>query len=321
MRVRVLLVVLMLWVGLSTSVSAQFKRDDSDPNGAQLGETQVQRWRVGLRITATSGSCRGIIGYTSVPVDWPEQKVKIVDEDIDSGVKVSYRMIDGQVKLMLVRIPILNAGAEAKAIVTFEIRRSSQVPPEDTAGYVLPDPKKLDRKLRMFLAPSPYIESRHAKIRKLAKQIGVEEETAWEMVEAIYDWVRDKVEYKKYKKIKGALAALNEGTGDCEELTSLFVALCRASNVPARSVWVPGHCYAEFYLQDAQQGGHWFPCQPAGAAAFGGIPEFRPILQKGDNIRAPYNRRGRQRYLSDHLTCSHVGGKPRVKFIRQRMAE
>ena len=87
------------------------------------------------------------------------------------------------------------------------------------------------------------------------------------------------------------MAALKDKTGDCEELTSLFIALCRASDIPARTVWVPGHCYPEFYLEDDEGKGHWFPCQAAGSRAFGGIPEQKPILQKGDNFSVPENPR------------------------------
>ena len=137
-------------------------------------------------------------------------------------------------------------------------------------------------------------------------------------MEAIYDWVRDNVEYKN-GPLKGALAALRDGNGDCEELTSLFIALCRASDVPARTVWVQGHCYPEFYLVDGKGKGHWFPCQAAGTRAFGEIPEHRPVLQKGDNVRPPYNRRVPKRYLANHLTGT--GGRPRVTFVRRMVSE
>jgi hypothetical protein len=130
--------------------------------------------------------------------------------------------------------------------------------------------------------------------------------------------VRENVEYKN-GPIKGAAAALRDGTGDCEELTSLFIAICRAAGIPARTVWVEGHCYPEFYLLDKAGEGHWFPCQAAGTRAFGEIPELRPVLQKGDNIRPPYNRRDRQRYMANHLTGA--GGRPEVTFIRKMVSE
>ena len=162
------------------------------------------------------------------------------------------------------------------------------------------------------------IESRHPTIRRVAEQFKDSGDTAWEKVEAIYDWVRDKVEYKN-GPIKGALAALKDETGDCEELTSLFIAICRANDIPARTVWVPGHCYPEFYLEDKDGKGHWFPCQAAGSREFGGITETRPVLQKGDNFRPPWNRRERQRYLAEHLVGA--GGRPRCQFVRKLLSE
>ena len=316
MRVLVLLSAVTLLFGLTSSVPAQFKR--GDPDGAKLGESRTQKWRAGVTVSAAVGPCRGIVGYIPVPIEWPEQEVKIVDEEISPGVRVRYEVVDETVKLMIVSVPVLARGQQAKALVTFEIRRSVILPPDDTDVYILPDRRKLDRKVLKYLGPSPLIESRDTKIRKLAHEIGADEDKAWARVEAIYDWVREHVEYKN-GPIKGALAALKDGTGDCEELTSLFIAICRAAGIPTRTVWVQGHCYPEFYLVDAEGKGHWFPCQAAGSRAFGGIPEYRPILQKGDNFRPPWNRRQQQRYLAEHLTGT--GGRPRVKFVREMVSD
>ena len=138
-----------------------------------------------------------------------------------------------------------------------------------------------------------------------------------EELERFFTRCDERVEEIRARRRKGALAALRDGTGDCEEMTSLFIAVCRASDIPARTVWVPGHCYPEFYLEDEEGKGHWFPCQAAGSRDFGGILEYRPVLQKGDNFRPPYDRSERQRYLAEHLTGT--GGKPTVKFVRKTL--
>ena len=312
MRIRVLFFGVAFWFGVVASASAQF--DEGDPEQTGLGPSRVQRLRVGMTVQAVGGTCNGIVGHTTVPIEWPEQQVKIVDEEITPNARVRYVSLGKAAKMREMKVSALRAGDEAKAIVTFEIRRSSVLPPDDTDAYVLPDSKKMDRDIRMFLRPSPLIESRDRKIRKLAREIGADREKAWDRVEAIYDWVREKVEYKN-GPLKGALAALKSGTGDCEELTSLFIAICRAAGIPARTVWVEGHCYPEFYLVDGEGKGHWFPCQAAGTRSFGGIPELRPILSKGDNFRPPYDRRKAQRYPADNLIG--IGGRPRVKFIRK----
>jgi len=287
---------------------------EGDPGGAALGESRTQRWQAGMEVRAIGGPCRGIVGTVPVPLDWPEQKVRVVDEEITPNARVTYRMVDGTVKQMVVSIRYLPAGEQAKALVTFEVDRHTQQPPANTSEFQIPESRNLPRNMLTYLGPSPKIESRDRKIRALAKEIGADAPTAWQRVETIYDWVRDNVEYKN-GPLKGALAALKDKTGDCEELTSLFIAICRAADIPARTVWVPGHCYPEFYLVDAEGEGHWFPCQAAGSREFGGITELRPILQKGDNFRPPHNRRDRQRYLSEHLTGA--GGRPQVKFIRE----
>lgn len=295
-------------------------RQGGDEGGAQQGEVRTEKWKAGLVVSAASGPCRGIVAYVPVPTDWPEQKVRVADEEITPGVKVNYDVVAGTVKVMVVRVATLPAGQQAKALVTFEIERSTQIEPDETAGYVIPDKTRLLPEIRPYLGPSPLIETANAKIRDAAREAieGVDSKDAWGTARAIYDWVRERVEYKE-GPIKGALKALEDGTGDCEELTSLFIALCRINGIPARTVWVPGHCYPEFYLQDAKGKGHWFPCQAAGTEAFGGIPEFRPILQKGDNFRPPWDRSKAQRYMAEYLTGG--GGTPTVSFVRQNVSD
>jgi transglutaminase-like putative cysteine protease len=251
-----------------------------------------------------------------VPTDWPEQQVRIVDEAISPAVKkVRYRTLGSGVKQMTVQIPSLRGGEGAHALVTFEIDRHVILPPENPETFQWPE--DIPRELRVYLAPSPYIEVRHPKIVALAKQLRDEHLSAWSQLEAIYDHVRKNVEYRN-GKLKGAAAALRDGYGDCEELTSLFVALCRVMKIPARTVWVPNHCYPEFYLVDQAGQGHWFPCQAAGTRDFGGIPEERPILQKGDNFKVPEIRE-RQRYVAEFLRGSAVrgGGPPDRQFVRE----
>jgi len=296
--------------------NAQFVKDD--PNGPQVGQTAVQQIRIGMTIKATGGPCFGVLGTVPVPMDWPEQRVRIVEEDITPGVKTMYRMVGGTAKQLVVNVPRIRANEEARAIITFEVTRSTLTPPEDTAGFEIPTSRQLERDQRIFLGQSPYIESRHRTITSNAREIVGQQETAWDKVEALYDWSRDKVSYQE-GSLKGALKALQDGTGDCEDISSLFIALCRAEDIPARTVWVHGHCYPEFLLVDAEGEGHWFPCQAAGTRSFGGIPEQRPILQKGDNFRTLERPKEVLRYVSPFLTVKAVDGvsAPSYRFIRE----
>ena len=312
MNLRILVACMALAIGLATGAQAQFKHPSDDGKGPKLGESTVQKWKAGIIITAVGGACSGLSGSAPIPFDWPEQQVTIVNEDVSPLAKLSYEVVNGTAKRMMVTIDQIPAGQEVKAIVTIEVRRWILLPPDNTDIYQLPDKHKLDKNLRIYLAPSKLIESTNPKIKSLARKLGVDKEKAWEHVEEIYDWVHDHIKYQK-GPIKGALAGLRDGTGDCEEVTSLFVAICRAADIPARSVWVPGHCYPEFYLVDDQGKGHWFPCQSAGSRAFGGIPNRDPILQKGDNFKVGHESK---RYMAEELTA-HGTSKPKVQWIRE----
>jgi len=321
MRIQHLAIVAIVWFAATASALAQFKQGEA--GGAKVGESRTSQWKAGMIIKASGGACRGLFGYVPMPTEWPEQQVKTANEEISPEAKVSYEIVDSGVKIMNVKIPMIPSGQEVRAVVTLDIRRSVILPPEDTDGYKIPDVKKLPREIRPYLLPSPKIESRDIKIRDVAKKIGTDKEKGWERVEAIYDWVREKLKYKTGAPLLGALAVLKSGEADCEDMTSLFVAICRASDIPARTVWVPEHCYPEFYLEDAKGKGHWFPCQIAGSREFGGITELRPILQKGDNFRPPKNSKERQRYMAEFLEGKPMpgGGQPQVQFIRQAVAK
>jgi transglutaminase-like putative cysteine protease len=270
---------------------------------------------VGLTVVASGGPCRGVYATLPIPAEWPEQTVEVVGEDVSADVRqVRYRTLPGGVKQMLVDIPDLPSGQEAKAVVTFTVGRAAILPPADTSGLSIPE--KPAKTLKAFLGPSPYIETRHPKVTKFAKGLGQDLE-GWAKVEAIYDAVREKVEYRN-GTLKGAARALADGWGDCEELTCLFIACARINGIPARTVWVEGHCYPEFHLVDAEGKGSWFPCQAAGARAFGGMPDQLPILQKGDSFRDPDRPGQPLRYVSEFCRGAALsgGGSPQVDWIR-----
>jgi transglutaminase-like putative cysteine protease len=310
------LLLALLAAAMSSPARGQFAAPETGSAAPTLGDARTQKYRVGVSVTAEGGTCRDIYATLPVPADWPEQKVQILQEDISPDVRsLRYRMLPGGVKQMIVEIPSLHAGDKAHAIVTFSLERMSIIPPVDTAKLSIPE--KPDRALRAFLGPSPYIETRHPKIMKLAKAT-VADLDDWQKVEAIYDTVREKVEYRN-GELKGAARALADGWGDCEELTCLFIAMARAEGIPARTVWVEGHCYPEFYLVDADGQGWWYPCQAAGTRAFGGMPDQLPILQKGDSFRDPDRPGKTLRYVSEFIKGSAKDGvgSPKVEWIRE----
>jgi len=112
-------------------------------------------------------------------------------------------------------------------------------------------------------------------VKELADKITAGKTTVLERARAIYDWTVDNM-YRDPETIgcgKGDVCyLLVKPGGKCTDISSVFVALCRAAGVPAREVfglrlgkqpeqditsWQ--HCWSEFFLP-----GHgWVPADPA----------------------------------------------------------
>lgn len=270
-------------------------------------------WEVGLEVTANEESS-AIRAMFPVPIDWPEQTVTILQEEVTPNVTAwEAGKDDPGARRIQVRIEHLRPGETARVLLRLQIARVPAEVPADTAQFVFS--KKPPRDAKVWLTPSPQIESRHRKIRELSDSLTIDPALpAWNQVEKIYDWVRENIEYEFAVQNRSCLECLESGKGDCGEMTGLFVALCRARGIPARTVWIPEHVYPEFYLEDATGQGHWFPCQVAGSRAFGEMTEERPILQKGDRYRLP-GQREESRFLQPSLASN---GSVNMKFVLRR---
>ena len=87
------LLTLSVWLGGPILAGAE----DKETCGAKLGPSQTQQWRIGLAVTAVGGPIARSTGTTTVPLDWPEQRVKIVRQELSPGVTVSFKTINGTV--------------------------------------------------------------------------------------------------------------------------------------------------------------------------------------------------------------------------------
>lgn len=275
------------------------------------------RMRIGMEAKANGGPVNNLICTFPLPMEWPEQKVTVVDRAASpSELRVTTKILNDGVEQVEFRVPRLAAEETASVVYTLDIERFQIVPPEDTDGFVFAD--QLDRDIRRYLTESPFIETDHRKVKAAADQIQLNDaDSAWQQVETIYDWTRSKVKWNGTKPLKGALGALESGTGDCEEITSLFVAMCRLKGIPARSVWVDGHAYPEFYLQDGSGAGHWIPCESLGARSFGRMNRYQVLMQKGDNFRMSQKREP-QRYVTPTISGSAARGGGQISLHEVR---
>ncbi len=117
-----------------------------------------------------------------------------------------------------------------------------------------PPPK--DPNLSNFIQHEHCIQKNHAHIHEIAKTI--RGQTEIDIVKSIYEFVTDRLRYVPRTDELGAVKALAAKQGDCVEYSDLFVALCRAKNIPARVIkgYVtkfddsPEHAWAEVYLTE-----------------------------------------------------------------------
>src|SRR5206468_8652220 len=137
-------------------------------------ESQTHKWEFGIAIRAVGGPCAGLLGTFPVPMDWPEQQVKIASEQISPSAQHRYRTTDG-LKQMVFNVPQLSGGNSVECFITFEITKQAQKPPADPARLVIP--KDPPREIKKFLAPSPLIEATNTKVRSLARELTAEKET------------------------------------------------------------------------------------------------------------------------------------------------
>ncbi len=289
---------------------------------SRFGKPVTQQWKVGAYIKASAASVRTAYITIPVPMDWPEQSAKIVEEKMPDNVTgVKYRTLQNGVRQMLAQINNLKPGQVIELSVTFEVAVKSINAPKSTDQWQIP--KKVSRDMKSFLGKSPQINALSMKLKKQAREIVADVDGDWKKVEAIYDWVRDNIK-QTHEKPEGAVACLRHKEGPHEDIVSLFIALCRANKIPARTVWVEGNVYAEFYLQDKNkleikdkkvEKGTWFPAQLVGNRDFGSMSDPRIIQQKGDNFRVPEEEK-RQNYVYEHVTAKSKI-RPTVKFIRK----
>ncbi len=120
--------------------------------------------------------------------------------------------------------------------------------------------------VKAYVQAEPYLETLNPQIIALADSLP-ESNSPAETALHILHTVATRLRYKGYDPVdQGAAKALRAGKGDCTEYTDLFVALCRAKGIPARSrigilhnaKKMPLHSVAEVYLP--QQG--WVSVDP-----------------------------------------------------------
>ena len=180
--------------------------------------------------------------------------------------------------------------------------------------------------ISQYLAPSPKVESGNAEIAAAAKRAIQNSQDNYEKARDIYSYVVGHMSYSASASShnQGALSALKNGKGVCEDYASLFVALSRAAGIPARvvngyadprgtgDVWnlSPGktlpmagyrHAWAEFYVE----GKGWLPADPTFESAPNSFKYFATI---------PIGGYIAQNYLDQNIRARFQGGQLSVTW-------
>lgn len=89
--------------------------------------------------------------------------------------------------------------------------------------------------LEKYLVSERLIDSDYDKIKLMAALLDTQDEI--QRIKNIFDFVLEHLKYAGYlRDDQGAIKTFESGRGDCTDYTDLFVALCRANNIPARHV-------------------------------------------------------------------------------------
>ena len=179
-------------------------------------------------------------------------------------------------------------------------------------------------------------------VKALADRITRGKTTNLEKARAVYDWTVENMFRDPNTKGCGlgdVCQLLRKPGGKCTDISSVFIALCRASGVPAREIFsirlgkkpeeditTYQHCWAEFFLP----GYGWVTADPADvrkamlvekleldtpktreyrAYFWGGIDPYRVVLARGRDLRLNPPQAGASLNTFGY-PYAEVGGKP-----------
>ncbi len=290
----------------------------------ELADPRTYRLKVMIRIEAPEAPVKNVIAIGPIPMDWPEQSVRLLNQKLSPTSKCSETVLKGQAAILRFQVPQIPKGGAAFVERLYEITRYRTRFLLEGEGLRMARGVPAELKDQVTGEP-PGMEIKNPKMIELAESLRSSSNGLgpWETVKTFWSWTRDNVKFEN-GDFRGALYAVENRCGDCEEMSALFVGLCRLSGIPARTVWVEsqqtGHDYPEFYLLDQQGKGHWIPAQVVGPPWFGEITEYRPIFQKGDRFYDPFQKTY-VRYVPQTVRGYEGKIPPKVEFRHEVIAD
>ena len=153
----------------------------------------------------------------------------------------------------------------------------------------------------IFLKSNSLVQSDSPAIKNIANSLTAGSVDDNEKAKMCFDWVTGYLEYANpIRGLYSSVQALTDRKVDCGGFSTLFTALLRTSNVPARCVfgWAIQskfgyHAWVEFFDNQKHS---WIPCDPSVAhlgkrtkldAGFGFINDERAVFSVGEDLNLP----------------------------------
>ncbi len=181
----------------------------------------------------------------------------IPQDDYRQDVEIDIKKLNDQFGNTIGLIESGNPGNTVEYAVRSKVRSRSVHTEYLPSSYSIPDD------IKVYLEPTPNIQSENKEIKELAEEITKNAKDGFDKVAKLAMWVNENLKYDiSYSdRVCDALTVLRERRGVCSEYTTLFMALSRSTGIPSRyvSAYARGkggwerHAYAEVWL------GKWVP--------------------------------------------------------------
>lgn len=279
----------------------------TEPPEAERGYFEPREFDLTVEIRVRgNGTATNLSAFTVAPVAFPEQEI-LEFRVKQHGCRASLQQLTATAARLCLQADSIRAGQTLAAIAQYRLKISKSYFAYEPSMF--PENQELSREAGRYLGNSPGIQTNSKQVREVVRDIVTESEHPLIKAQAFQSWVWENIK-GRLQDYTNVVTALRRRVGDCEERAAVFVALCRASGIPARLVWIPNHNWAEILLADEAGEEHWIPCHTAAYSWFGWTGVHELVLQKGDRIQLP--GRNPVRLVYDNLRYS--GRRPDVFF-------
>jgi hypothetical protein len=170
-----------------------------------LADPRTYRLKVVIRIEAPEGALRNVVATGPIPMDWPEQRVRLLNQKLSTHARAGEQILKGQAALLKLQVPHIPKGGSAFVERLYEITRYRTkflLPPES-----LNVPRGMPFELKdQQLGSLPGVETASPKMIELAESLRRSNETTppWETIKGFWSWTRDNVKFEN-GDFRGAL--------------------------------------------------------------------------------------------------------------------